>query len=397
MEHNASARINPYVHGARGLFCLMVFVYHVVHSGLPTFDLFAKGLLGEALQTGKFGVEFFFGISGIVILPSLYRASSVMTFILDRYARILPVLWATVIAIAIFGWLSGKGPGLLLVGANLLAPPPFIDIIQINPAAWSLGYEFLFYGVCAIVFLISGVSRPLALALAVSSLILLVYYPRALLMIGGVLIAEKYLSSTLLQSLAKYPAIFFVLFLTVWRGLELASATDYVGFVTPAYLSFHDWISAFPVVVLGGVFGTIFLLGLSRGNGLFGRMLRWQVMQWLGTISFSFYLWPPIVMAGVKLIMYRTGVVDALGSGSQLFFLLVSLPPSLIVATISHRFLEVKVTGQIRKRLDRTSQAKPAVRPISQALDGTEGGSLIGEQSNVLDCSTSHRPKTIAS
>lgn len=373
----------------------MVFVYHVVHSGLPTFDLFARGLLGEALQSGKFGVEFFFGISGIVILPSLYRASSVVTFILDRYARILPVLWTTVIAIAISGWLSGKGPSLLLVGANLLAPPPFIDIIQINPAAWSLGYEFLFYGVCAVVFLVSGVSRPLALALAVSSLVLLVYYPRALLMIGGVLIAEKYLSSTTLQSLAKYPAIFFVLFLTVWRGLELASATDYVGFVTPAYLSFHDWISAFPFVVLGGVFGTIFLLGMSRGNGLFGRMLRWQVMQWLGTISFSFYLWPPIVMAGVKLIMYRTGMVDALGSGSQLFFLLASLPPSLVIATISHRLLEVKMTGQIRRRLDRA--AKPAVRPINQALDGTQGGNLIGEQSNVLDCSTSHRPKTIAS
>jgi peptidoglycan/LPS O-acetylase OafA/YrhL len=360
-----NARFNPYVHGARGFFCLMVFVYHVVHSGLPTFDLFAKGLLGEALQTGKFGVEFFFGISGIVILPTLYRASSVVTFVFDRCARILPVLWATVIAIAIFGWLSGKGaPSLLLVGANLLAPPPFIDIVQINPAAWSLGYEFLFYGVCAVVFLISGFSRPLALALAVSSLILLVYYPRAILMIGGVLVAEKYLSPSWLQSLAKYPAVFFVLFLTVWRSLELGGITDYVGFVTPAYLSLHDWISALPLVVLGGVFGTIFLLGASSGNGLLGRMLRWKVMQWLGTISYSFYLWPPLVMAGVKLIMYRTGMVDALGHGSQLFFFLISLPPSLLVATISHRFLEVKVTGQIRKRIDKLSEVKPTVRPI---------------------------------
>ncbi|WP_341510828.1 acyltransferase family protein [Bradyrhizobium sp. ISRA442] len=374
MEHDTSARFNPYVHGARGLFCLMVFVYHVVHSGLPTFDLFARGPLGEALQTGKFGVEFFFGISGIVILPSLYRAPSVVAFILDRYARILPVLWVTVIAIALFGWLSGKGPSLLLVGANLLAPPPFIDIIQINPAAWSLGYEFLFYGVCTVVFFISGFSRPLALALAAASLIFLLYYPRALLMIGGVLIAEKYLSSTLLQSLAKYPAIFFVLFLTDWRGLELAGATDYVGLVTPAYLSFSDWIVAFPFVVLGGVFGTIFLLGVSRGNGLLGRMLGWPVMQWLGTISFSFYLWPPLVMAGVKLIMYRTGMVDALGPGSQLFFLLVSLPPSLIIATISHRLLEVKVTGQIRKRIDRISEAKPAVRPIIKDSTALEEG-----------------------
>lgn len=352
----------------------MVFVYHVVHSGLPTFEWFARGVLGEALQTGKFGVEFFFGISGIVILPSLYRASSVVTFILDRYARILPVLWATVIAIAIFGWLAGKDQSLLLLGANLLAPPPFIDVVQINPAAWSLGYEFLFYGVCAVVFLTSGFSRPLALALAAGSLIFVVYYPRALLMIGGVLVAEKYLSSRLLQSLAKYPAVFFVLFLTVWRGLELASATDYVGFVTPAHLSFHDWISAFPFVVLGGVFGTIFLLGMSRGNGPFGRMLRWPVMQRLGTISFSFYLWPPLVMAGVKLIMYRTGVVDALGQGSQLVFFLVSLPPSLIVATISHRFLEVKATGQIRKRIDRLSKVKPAARPIMEDATALKEG-----------------------
>ncbi|WGD50671.1 acyltransferase [Bradyrhizobium sp. CB1650] len=374
MEHDKSARFNPHVHGARGLFCLMVFVYHVVHSGLPTFGLFAGGPLGEALQTGKFGVEFFFGISGIVILPSLYRAPSVVAFILDRYARILPVLWVTVIAVAIFGWLSGKGPSLLLVGANLLAPPPFIDIIQINPAAWSLGYEFLFYGVCSIVFFTGGFSRPLALALAAGSLIFLVFYPRALLMVGGVLIAEKYLSSTLLQSLSKYPTIFFVLFLTAWRGLELAGATDYVGFVTPAYLSFNDWIVAFPVIVLGGVFGTIFLLGVSRGNGLLGRMLVWPVMQWLGTISFSFYLWPPLVMAGVKLIMYRTGMVDALGHGSQLFFFLLSLPPSLIIAMISHRLLEVKVTGQIRKRIDRISEAKPAVRPIIKDSTALEEG-----------------------
>jgi peptidoglycan/LPS O-acetylase OafA/YrhL len=375
MEHGASARFNPFVHGARGLFCLMVFVYHVVHSGLPTFDLFAVGLLGEALQAEKFGVEFFFGISGIVILPSLYRASSVVTFALDRYARILPVLWATVISIAIFGWLSGKNPpSLSLVGANLLAPPPFIDIIQINPAAWSLGYEFLFYGVCALVFLTGRFNRLLALALAAGSLAFLVYYPRALLMVGGVLIAENYLSSTRLHLLAKYPAIFFVLFLAIWRSLELASGTDYVGFVTPAYLSLYGWLAALPFIVLAGFFGTICLLGIFRGNGLLGRMLGWKVMQQLGTISFSFYLWPPLVMGGLKLAMYRTGMVDMLGHGSQLFFFLVALPPSLVVATISYRFLEVKVTGQIRKRIDRMSEAKPAVSRIIKDPTGIERG-----------------------
>ena len=98
---NTSAKFNPYIHGARGLFCLIVFVFHVINSGLPTFDFLSTGLTRHALETGKFGVELFFGISGIVILPSLHRAPSILVFILDRYARILPVLWATIIAITI--------------------------------------------------------------------------------------------------------------------------------------------------------------------------------------------------------------------------------------------------------------------------------------------------------
>jgi peptidoglycan/LPS O-acetylase OafA/YrhL len=366
MEHNASTKFNPYVHGARGLFCLMVFVYHVIHSGLPTFDLFSGGIAGEALQTGKFGVEFFFGISGIVIIPSLYRAPSVLAFILDRYARILPVLWATIIAISIFGWLGVRNsPDLSLIAINLLAPPPFINISQINPAAWSLGYEFLFYAICAAVFLTSGFSRPLALALSVGSLVFLVYYPRAFLMVGGALIAKNYLSSRHLESLARFPAVFFVLCLALWRILEIISGTDYVGFLTPAYLPLLTWISIFPLILLSGVFGTVCLLGISRGSGPLGRMLATKTMQRLGTISYSFYLWPPLVMGGVKLIMYRTGMVDTLGHGSQLFFFMVTLPPSLLVATLSHRWLEVKATGLIRKRIDRVSTAKHGLEPVS--------------------------------
>jgi peptidoglycan/LPS O-acetylase OafA/YrhL len=57
-----------------------------------------------------------------------------------------------------------------------------------------------------------------------------------------------------------------------------------------------------------------------------------------------------------------------------LFFFLVSLPPSLIIATISHRLLEVKVTGRIRKRIDRISDAKPAVRPIIKETTALEEG-----------------------
>jgi hypothetical protein len=65
------------------------------------------------------------------------------------------------------------------------------------------------------------------------------------------------------------------------------------------------------------------------------------------------------------MIMYRTGAVDVLGHGSQLFFFVVTLPPSLLVATLSYRWLELRATGQIRKRIDRISTAKHGLEPVS--------------------------------
>jgi peptidoglycan/LPS O-acetylase OafA/YrhL len=347
-----------------------VFVFHVINSGLPTFDFLSTGLMRQALETGKFGVELFFGISGIVILPSLHRAPSILVFILDRYARILPVLWATIIAISIFGLFSPRfSQSLFIVALNLMALPPFIEIPQVNPAAWSLGYEFVFYFACAIIVASSNFSRRLALTLLVSSLVFIVYYPRALLMLGGVLVATNCFSSSRLLSLAKYPTVFLVLFLALWRTLEVSSWTNYVGMLTPRFLPFSEWIVILPFILLSGLLGTISLLGISLGHGVLARALSSKMMQRLGTISFSLYLWPPLVMAGIKMFMYRTGTVDFLGPASQIFFLLVTLPPSIAVAALSYNLIELNVTGGIRKRIDKNPLATRRSHPVPPTTD----------------------------
>jgi peptidoglycan/LPS O-acetylase OafA/YrhL len=353
----------------------MVFTYHVVHSGLPTFEFLSQGIVGHALQTGKFGVELFFGISGIVILPSLRRAPTMFVFLLDRYARILPVLWATIIAIAIFGLLSTHhSTSLTIVFLNLLALPPFIEVTLVNPAAWSLGYEFLFYAACALFLVSSKVSRFLALAVLACSLGFLVYYPRAILMVGGVLIARSYFSSGMSVRAAKYPLVFLMLFLALWRLLEIqaVSGTDYVGFLTPVYLPLANWIAVAPFIGLAGFFGTISLLGITRGEGVLSKLLSSRLMQGFGTISFSFYLWPPLVMAGVKLLMYRFGIVDVVGAGSQLVFFFAALPPSILVAAASYRLLEVRVTGGIRKWIDKRPIASRFVQAAIPAAVNRE-------------------------
>src|SRR5690606_5413729 len=146
-----SRNLNLNVHGARGLFAFAVFIYHVINSGLPTYP----ALDGSWIETYlfyslKFGVELFFGISGVVIVGALVRAPSIRAFAWDRVTRIYPVLWVSLLSISamavIFNlWRPAFGDWLL----NFIAPPPFLHVPQVNPAAWSLGYEITFYALCA--------------------------------------------------------------------------------------------------------------------------------------------------------------------------------------------------------------------------------------------------------
>jgi peptidoglycan/LPS O-acetylase OafA/YrhL len=191
MTGRPRSAFNAPVHGARGLFALMVFVYHVVHSGLP-------GLLGADslfdryfLHSFQFGVELFFGISGFVILGALRRSPSMRSFVWDRFTRIYPLLWLTLIAITIAAVVGGLWqPPLVDWLLNFLAPPPFFPLAMVNPAAWSLGYEITFYLLCAFCWWLRqrGGHAWLVVALAVGT-VLLVLFPRAALMPAGLLIA----------------------------------------------------------------------------------------------------------------------------------------------------------------------------------------------------------------
>ena len=128
--------LNPNVHGARGLFSLVIFFYHVGNSGLPTFPgSFFVGLQQAGFASLKMGVELFFGISGLVIVGALGRASSFVSFLWDRVTRILPVLWATILVITAMSFLSGErldqSLSLRLWLANFLAPPLFSTSLRL--------------------------------------------------------------------------------------------------------------------------------------------------------------------------------------------------------------------------------------------------------------------------
>jgi peptidoglycan/LPS O-acetylase OafA/YrhL len=128
-------------------------------------------------------------------------------------------------------------------------------------------------------------------------------------------------------------------------------------------------------MVAAGLCGTLALAGIAGGRGpIAAPLLASPPLRWLGTVSYSFYLWHPVVMATVKALMLKAGAPAMLGPWSQLVFGVVSLPGALVVALFSQRWLERDLTRWLRRQgphedrgrapvTARTGPAPPELRP----------------------------------
>ncbi len=68
----------------------------------------------------------------------------------------------------------------------------------------------------------------------------------------------------------------------------------------------------------------------------------------MGRISYSLYMWEFITMALVKRVMQTSGLPITLGVWSQAAFLLLALPPTIVVAWISQKWIEQGLCGYLR-------------------------------------------------
>jgi len=368
------AGFNPNVHGARGLFAAAIYVFHVINSGLATYPLLVLPVAQFLQRTTEFGVELFFCISGFVIAGTLRRASSPKAFLADRAIRIYPTLWASIFVIVVLGLVTRAhgyedwtiGGVLLWLPANLLALPGIFHLPIFHPAAWSLSYEMAFYAACATGWwAISRAGRAVLWPMVPIALVVLVLYPRALLFIAGILVAEEALESRRIRWLTNHPILMLAIFLLAWRGIQGLTPVDITRTTLVEWAG--DW--RFPLAAIAFAAATFGFAGLARGIGPLGALLRHPALQYLGTISYSFYLWHPIAMAGVKYEMIRTGLAAAAGWNAQLVFFALALPPSLLVAHVSQRVLEHAVGVRLRRRLHHPAPLVERAAPAAAAVE----------------------------
>jgi peptidoglycan/LPS O-acetylase OafA/YrhL len=346
---------NPAVNGLRGLSALFVFAFHIGNAGIIHWRSGSTVAMWLASVTDalRYGVEIFFMISGYVIAGSLRRHVSLRSFYWDRIVRIyvlwLPLCAAISLAGHRLGWrtyaFTGFVDWLAVTVANVLLIPPLLPIGMAHPGTWSLSYEWLFYisvGVASRAACGRGIVTKAvwSTAFVVATALIL---PRALFFIPGVIV---YFSEDRLRryaSLLKLPWLSMAVFLFAWSmtgSNNAAPAHDIDEWMHPAQ-------GLWAVVALLAAAHMFAAVTLRRSVSM--RFLESPAWQFLGNISFSFYLISGVVMFMVKRFCYWIP-----GSGPHpvlilLAFACLSLLLSIVCSSLSREFLEVRLAGRLRR------------------------------------------------
>lgn len=332
----------PSIQGLRGIAALTVLICHfrdMPKGGMP--DVPGAGFLPPiwpwlqaVLNSGGHGVELFFMISGFLIPASLVRHASIGKFIYDRILRIMPlfvILHLTVFLAGPFvGYKFFRGldlPGYIEIFiANLFFLQNALGLPIAQQNAWTLTYEWAFYIWFALTFcaVIQLKNWWLAAPMAVAAVICLLYWPIAAFFGIGMLF-----SATNIRIPASGPlglAAGLICFAAMYAALDL----------------FHPFVSLIPGFLL---FGMV----LAPGSGV-STILKASPLQYLGKISYSFYLVHPFMlfplqMMGLKLVE-RGYDRWLLWSG----FVIIGTTLVLIASAMSYELIEVR----FRRLIDST-------------------------------------------
>ncbi len=366
---------NHYVHGFRGFAAFAVLVFHIFAAKvLPHFD-FILPWQGWAFLTAslKYGVELFFMISGYVILGSLYRHAAVGEFFKDRLLRIYPAFVPVHILVFIAGPFVGWG---LFRGinvndyitdffANLLFLPTIFPLPLAHWAAWSLSYEWVFYFLCAITLVTlrkTSTKAPAILAITAVVAVLLNFYPRGLFFVPGVVafVCEGWILDH--RRWFGFPLAALAVFLCAWSltGVDLSQPSSQIV----------HWLTDRRIVMLVIAFaaGLHLIAAVMCGRGALGYLLATGPMQFLGTISYSFYLWHPVVVVVAKRLITHYLPAAQWPVLGALVFTVVCVTGSIAAGWLSWRLFEVGFSRWLRglswpRTYDRQALLKGALKP----------------------------------
>jgi peptidoglycan/LPS O-acetylase OafA/YrhL len=333
------ARANTFIapiQGLRGLSALSVYFFHVYDmSRKQGFFPHSIAWASPIFKSGAHGVEIFFMISGFLITGSLINHADARRFLIDRCIRIYPVF--LVIQAILFAAESLAGfkefSGITVSGwftlwiENSLFLPGIFDLPLVQLNAWSLSYEALFYLIAAATWVIAvrwGKMSARAFAGPVCVFMLWQYPVCIFFLIGIAVFLWGAVPRLRVPSLASVPLLVVTLYL-----LALSVEHPYLKFV-----------AALP--------GLLAFCSVVRGTGALARLASTRTLMYFGSISYSFYLWHPVVTFPLKVIFAREA--DRLGQGLAMsLFGAFGFIGTIVIAHFSHEYLEVRASRLLKR------------------------------------------------
>jgi peptidoglycan/LPS O-acetylase OafA/YrhL len=297
-----------HVDSLRGIAALLVIWLHVceVFTRLPLVnrhgDLLAQ--IADIIDVGRMGVVIFFAISGFVICPSLRGATSTGTwiFVVKRFFRLYPAYWIAIVTGSFAVWqLAGKPLSAGLYAANATMIPTLFGYQNMMGLLWTLETELVFYLLCLLLFWCRALQNPIALCIASLSMLLLFAGFRLHLLPA--------------PELPAWEAMPYHLAIMFWGGLArhcYENAGKHIS-VAGYSLRLTHLLAALAAAILMPLAAMALLIWHNTGHtkeltlaaayslamamfvtGVFIVRLRHRVLVWLGTISYSMYLFHSI-------------------------------------------------------------------------------------------------------
>ncbi|MGN9777474.1 acyltransferase family protein [Micromonospora sp. H33] len=348
----------PSLTGLRWIAALLVFGFHVATMGIVA-EPNHKAVVDRVFTLGLSGVQFFFILSGFVLVWSARPGEAKHTFLRRRVAKVYPnhvVMFVAALLVA-YAFADPVNPRAAVENLLLLQawdPTPGI-FYSVNTVSWSLSCELFFYA--CLPFALPLIHRMRAGALwsvvvAVPLLILALWPAQALVpeesrwwftqVFPVVRSLEFWLGVAAAELLRRGR----------WRGPRLGVASV-VFLVTWVVAS--GWIRAELWAALLSV-AYVLVIAAAADADVRGRRTVWasRPMIWLGEVSFAFYLVHVLVMVTVLRLTghYGVGVGGWWGPAAVVGFLLVNL----VLAALLHRYVETPMM----RRLGPPRRPRPA-------------------------------------
>lgn len=298
---------------------------------------------GAAVDFGRIGVVAFFMISGFVIPFSINSGSPapVGTFLIRRFFRIYPAYWFSVplgALTAFWIWDGAFGVKDFLVNLTLLQD--FFGIPGAEGVYWTLRVEWMFYLLCAALLLMKSLGDARRL-FAVAALFTALYSAEMLLhwwngqRIFGTETALTFLNLSLMFAGTLYRrlvvdgewradpwlTVCFTGFLC-WHLLVMPLSTAMaIGFTSNAMVTYAFGIA-------------LFILGTSIVR------IRSSLTDWLGRISYSIYLFHPVVFMALLWLLKLSPETSWWRSQHLGVYLLFNALLTAALATLIFRWVE---------------------------------------------------------